>query len=149
MSAGLNASTISRDPSDVDDHGVRTAHYTRLLACRLRTMGHYVEQLTDQWIETLCRAAPLHDIGKVTIPDHILLKEDKLSEADWRIVQTHAKMGEAILKSTASQIQNNCDVLSAAISIAGSHHEKWNGTGYPRGLKGEQIHFGCTHRIAC
>ena len=142
MSAGLNASTISRDPSDVDDHGVRTAHYTRLLACRLRTMGHYVEQLTDQWIETLCRAAPLHDIGKVTIPDHILLKEDKLSEADWRIVQTHAKMGEAILKSTASQIQNNCDVLSAAISIAGSHHEKWNGTGYPRGLKGEQIPLG-------
>ena len=142
MSAGLNASTISRDPSDVDDHGVRTAHYTRLLACRLRTMGHYVEQLTDQWIETLCRAAPLHDIGKVTIPDHILLKEDKLSEADWRIVQTHAKMGEAILKTTASQIQNNCDVLSAAISIAGSHHEKWNGTGYPRGLKGEQIPLG-------
>ena len=90
MSAGLNASTVIREPSDVDDHGLRLALYTRLLACRLRKMGHYVEQLTDQWIETLCRAAPLHDIGKVTIPDHILLKDGKLSESDWRVVQTHA-----------------------------------------------------------
>lgn len=139
MSLSLNASTISQDCSDVDDHGVRSSHYARLLARRLRTMGHHTEQLTDAWIDVLCQAAPLHDIGKVTIPDHILLKDGKLNEADWGIVQTHAKMGAAILTTTAEHIGNDCAILRVAIDIAGSHHEKWDGTGYPLRLKGEQI----------
>ena len=139
MAASLNALTLNQDSSDVDDHGVRSAHYVRLVAYRVRDMGHYTDVLTDEWIGVLSQAAPLHDIGKVTSPDQILLKEGKLSQADWNVVQTHALMGEAILATTAAQLEDTSAVLSMAITIAGSHHEKWDGTGYPLGLKGEQI----------
>jgi diguanylate cyclase (GGDEF)-like protein/PAS domain S-box-containing protein len=139
MAASLNALTLNQDPYDVDDHGVRSAHYVRLVAYRVRDMGHYTDILTDEWIEVLSRATPLHDIGKVTIPDQILLKEGKLSQADWNVVQTHALMGEAILETTAAQLEDSSAVLNMAITVAGSHHEKWDGTGYPRGLNGEQI----------
>ena len=139
MLASVNTLPVSRDSSDVDDHGLRAAHYVRLLACRLRDMGQFTEILTEDWIETLCRATPLHDIGKVTISDHILHKDGKLSQADWCVVQTHAQMGEAILATTAAQLEDTSTVLNMAITVAGSHHEKWDGTGYPRGLKGEQI----------
>jgi response regulator RpfG family c-di-GMP phosphodiesterase len=71
-SASLTAPTVSQDPSDIDDHGRRSAYYLRLLARRLGEMGHHTEILTNEWIETLCQAMPLHDIGKVAIPDHIL-----------------------------------------------------------------------------
>lgn len=124
---------------DVDDHGLRSAYYLRLLARRLRDTGHYTEVLTDDWINTLCQAAPLHDIGKVAIPDHILLRDGKLSHEDWCVVQTHAQLGEAILSATAAQLECPSAVLNLAIVVAGGHHEKWDGTGYPRGLKGEQI----------
>ena len=139
MLASVNTLPVGRDSSDVDDHGLRAAHYVRLLACRLRDMGQFTEILTEDWIETLCRATPLHDIGKVTISDHILHKDGKLSQADWCVVQTHAQMGEAILATTAAQLEDTSTVLNMAITVAGSHHEKWDGTGYPRGLKGEQI----------
>jgi response regulator RpfG family c-di-GMP phosphodiesterase len=95
--------------------------------------------LTDAWIDLLCQAAPLHDIGKVAIPDHILLQDGKLSDADWRVVQTHAQLGEAILSTTAAQLEYSSEVLNLAIVVAGAHHEKWDGTGYPRCLQGEQI----------
>ena len=124
---------------EVDDHGVRTAYYVKLLAHRLRETGHYTEVLTDAWINTLCQAAPLHDIGKVAIPDNILLQDGKLSDADWRVVQTHAHLGEAILSTTAAQLEYSSEVLKLAIVVAGAHHEKWDGSGYPRGLQGEQI----------
>ncbi len=78
----------------MDDHGLRAAHYVRLLACRLRDMGQLTEILTEDGIEALCRATPLHDIGKVTISDDILHKDGKLSQADWCVVQTHAQMGD-------------------------------------------------------
>ncbi len=145
--ANLNEVVVSPVPSEahdprtveVDDHGLRVAHYVRLLALRLREMGHYTEVLTDAWIEMLCQAAPLHDIGKVAIPDHILLQDGKLSDADWRVVQTHAQLGEAILSTTAAQLEYPSEVLKLAIIVAGAHHEKWDGTGYPRSLQGGQI----------
>jgi len=68
-------------------------------------MGQYTEVLSDAWIEMLCQAAPLHDIGIVAIPDHILLQGGKLSQADWCVVQTHAQLGEAILYTTAAQLE--------------------------------------------
>jgi diguanylate cyclase (GGDEF)-like protein/PAS domain S-box-containing protein len=102
-------------------------------------MGQFTQILTEDWIEVLCRSTPLHDIGKVTISDHILNKDGKLSQADWCVMQTHAQMGEAILATTAAQLEDTSPVLKMAIIVAGSHHEKWDGTGYPRGLKGEQI----------
>ncbi len=139
MLASLNPLPVTPDSSVVDDHGLRSAYYVKLLAHRLREMGQYTEVLTDAWIELLCQAAPLHDIGKVAIPDHILLHDGKLSQADWCVVQTHAKLGEAILHTTAAQLEYPSEVLEMAIVVAGSHHEKWDGTGYPRSLKGENI----------
>lgn len=130
---------IDDGPYEVDDHGVRSAYYVRLLARRLRDTGYYTEVLTDEWINTLCQATPLHDIGKVAIPDHILLQDGKLSHEDWCVVQTHAQLGEAILSTTAAQLEYPSEVLKLAIAVAGAHHEKWDGTGYPRGLKGEDI----------
>ena len=139
MLASVNALPVGRDSSDVDDHGRRIAHYVKLLACRLLDMGQFTQILTEDWIEVLCQATPLHDIGKVTISDHILNKDGKLSQADWCVMQTHAQMGEAILATTAAQLEDTSPVLKMAITVAGYHHEKWDGTGYPRGLKGEQI----------
>lgn len=139
MLASVNALPVGRDSSDVDDHGRRIAHYVKLLACRLLDMGQFTQILTEDWIEVLCQATPLHDIGKVTISDHILNKDGKLSQADWCVMQTHAQMGEAILATTAAQLEDTSPVLKMAIIVAGYHHEKWDGTGYPRGLKGEQI----------
>lgn len=139
MLASVNALPVNLDSSGTDEHGRRIAHYVKLLACRLRDMGQFTQILTEDWIEVLCRATPLHDIGKVTISDHILNKDGKLSQADWCVMQTHAQMGEAILATTAAQLEDTSPVLKMAIIVAGSHHEKWDGTGYPRGLKGEQI----------
>ncbi len=84
-------------------------------------------------IEQLMLAAPLHDVGKVAIPDAILHKPGKLTPNEWEIMQTHAAIGEKMLDGS------NIEVLQLAAEIAGSHHEKWDGSGYPRGLKGAQI----------
>ncbi|MEN9589285.1 MAG: hypothetical protein RLZZ481_1071 [Pseudomonadota bacterium] len=124
---------------EADESSFQAAHYVKLVATRLRKMGHYTDQLSDQWIDALCRVTPLRDIGKVAIPDHILFKNSKLSQSDWLTLQTHAQMGEAILTTTAEQVGNHSEILSMAIIVAGYHHEKWDGTGYPRGLRGEQI----------
>jgi putative two-component system response regulator len=102
-------------------------------------MGQFTQILTEDWIEVLCQATPLHDIGKVTISDHILNKDGKLSQADWCVMQTHAQMGEAILATTAAQLEDTSPVLKMAIIVAGYHHEKWDGSGYPKGLSGNEI----------
>jgi HD-GYP domain-containing protein (c-di-GMP phosphodiesterase class II) len=84
------------------------------------------------------RAAPLHDIGKVGIPDSILCKSGQLTIDEWEVMKTHPLIGEAMLKSAALVTEED-HVMSVAIKIAGGHHEKWDGTGYPRGLKSGQI----------
>jgi len=87
----------------------------------------------DLFVSLIRFAAPLHDIGKLLIPNEILLKPGKLTEEEWEVVKKHPIIGWSILKDTAS------DVLRLAASIALTHHERWNGTGYPRGLKGKEI----------
>jgi len=87
----------------------------------------------DLFVSLIRFAAPLHDIGKLLIPNEILLKPEKLTEEEWEVVKKHPIIGWSILKDAAS------DVLRLAASIALTHHEKWNGTGYPRGLKGKEI----------
>ncbi|MGY5450097.1 DUF3369 domain-containing protein [Agarivorans sp. MS3-6] len=84
-------------------------------------------------VEKLKLASPLHDVGKVAIPDSILHKPGKLDEAEWEIMMTHAEIGERMLSGS------NIEVMQLASEIAGSHHEKWDGSGYPKGLQGEQI----------
>jgi HD-GYP domain-containing protein (c-di-GMP phosphodiesterase class II) len=97
----------------------------------------HASQLDDETIEAMFLAAPLHDVGKVGIPDSILLKPGKLTESEWTTMKTHALIGENVLLSAADETDSND--LKIAGDLAGGHHEKWNGTGYPRALAGEAI----------
>lgn len=140
MIASLNSLSLARD-NETGNHIIRTQHYVKILATRLKSLGLYTEELSDNAIEQLFKAAPLHDIGKVGIPDDILLKPSKLTPEEWNIMKTHTTIGESVLGAAETTLQNNEneDVISKAIKIAGGHHEKWDGTGYPRGLKEQEI----------
>lgn len=115
----------------------RVQIYCRALADHLRADSPYSQQMNSQFISLIYHAAPLHDIGKVAIPDSILLKPGKLTPEEFEIMKTHAAVGEATLSSIAHQHAN--DFVQMGIEIAGGHHERWDGTGYPRGLAGEAI----------
>jgi HD-GYP domain-containing protein (c-di-GMP phosphodiesterase class II) len=136
--ASLNALAKARD-NETGNHIIRTQQYVRALAQRLYAMGHYIDCLSEKSIDVLVRAAPLHDIGKIGIPDAILLKEGSLSVDEWTIMKTHALIGESVLDVLGLERDKTSDVIDKAIKIAGGHHEKWDGTGYPRGLAGEAI----------
>jgi HD-GYP domain-containing protein (c-di-GMP phosphodiesterase class II) len=138
MLSTLNALALARD-NETGNHIIRTQNYVKSLALRLRMMGHYVKELNDQCIDTLYKAAPLHDIGKVGIPDNILNKMGPLSDEEWQLMKSHAAIGEAVLSSTDIDVGGDHGVVKKAIQMAGGHHEKWDGTGYPRGLKGNEI----------
>jgi len=114
----------SRDP-ETGAHILRMAHYSKLIAARLGW--------TEAEQEMLLEAAPMHDIGKVGVPDNILLKPGKLDEAEFEIIKTHAQHGYDILKGSESEI------MRMGAEIAVTHHEKFDGSGYPNGLGGEDI----------
>ncbi len=136
--ACLNALALTRD-NETGNHILRTQHYVKSLALRLKEMGHYKKELSDEMIELLFKAAPLHDIGKVGIPDSILHKPGRLNDEEWQVMKTHVTIGRAILTSAEIAIHGGSGVVTIAIQIAGDHHEKWDGSGYPSGLKGEEI----------
>ncbi|TXZ73948.1 two-component system response regulator [Vibrio mimicus] len=128
----------TRDP-ETGNHLLRTQHYVKLLAQRLATTEKYREALTPRIIDTYFKAAPLHDIGKVGIPDNILLKPGKLTESEFAIMRNHALLGKLALEK-AEKLSGACtELIKAAKEIAMGHHEKWDGSGYPQGLKGEDI----------
>jgi len=112
---------------ETGNHVKRVAEYAKLLAT------HY--GMDDKEAETIRQASPMHDIGKVAIPDSILNKPGKLTADEFEIMKTHAELGYQMLKSS------NRPILKAAALIAHQHHEKYDGTGYPRGLKGDDIHI--------
>lgn len=123
-----------KDP-ETASHVARVARYSRLLA---KEYG-----LSEKDQDIVFYAAPFHDLGKVGIEDKILLKPGKLDEEEYKIMKTHAQIGYDILKDSKSEY------LQAGAAIAISHHEKWDGSGYPNGLKGENIHiFGRIVAIA-
>ncbi len=140
MLSSLNALAMARD-NETGAHIVRTQEYVRCLAHRIRDQGNYVEELSDDAIDKMHKAAPLHDVGKVGIPDGILYKRGSLTKEEWGVMKTHTLIGENVLESAKSQLPNllGRDVIDVAIEIAGAHHEQWDGGGYPRGLKGEKI----------
>lgn len=120
----LSLAAEHRDP-ETGAHLLRLSHYARLLAANLNLSVAQQDMIYD--------AAPMHDIGKVGIPDAILLKPGKLDESEITIMRTHPQIGADILKESASPL------LQTAAVISLSHHEKYDGSGYPNGLKGEQI----------
>ena len=142
MLSSLNALALARD-NETGAHIIRTQAYAQRLAWRLRQQGFYIDQLSDRAIERIHSAAPLHDIGKVGIPDYILYKDGPLTKEEWGIMKTHALIGETVLESARAQFKDEDaeeeDVIDVAIQVAGGHHEQWDGSGYPRGLAGEAI----------
>lgn len=134
----LKALAKARD-NETGNHIARTQQYVCHIALSLRAAGFYIEQLSDKAIDSLVKAAPLHDIGKVGIPDHILLKTTSLTEEEWAVMKTHTLIGEAVLGAANVETHGHLEVFTTGIKVAGGHHEKWNGLGYPRGLSGQDI----------
>ena len=128
----------TRDP-ETGQHILRTQGYVQLLCKLLQQHPRFSGTLTDSYIDVLTRSAPLHDIGKVGIPDHVLRKPGPLTAEERVVMQTHAKLGCDALKSAECDIQKPPAFLSLAKEVALYHHEKWDGTGYPTGLAGENI----------
>jgi putative two-component system response regulator len=111
--------------NDTGEHTLRVARYSRLIA---EGLG-----LPPRFCRDIYLAAPLHDVGKVAIPDRILLKPGRLDEQEMAVIRTHAAIGGRILADSG------CELIQIGATIAASHHERWDGSGYPRGLKGEAI----------
>ena len=120
------------------NHIRRTQKYVGILAERLARLPKYADLLTPQYIELLIKSAPLHDIGKIAIPDNILLKPDKLTMLEFEIMKTHPLRGYEMLRTAGGYMGEQGDFLVMAMDMARSHHEKWDGTGYPDSLLGEQ-----------
>lgn len=125
--------------SDTGNHIRRTQFYVKALAERLREHARFAWFLTDANIYMLFKSAPLHDIGKVGIPDRILLKPGRLDAHEFEIMKTHTTLGLDAIVHAENALGTNVDFLSFAKSIALSHQEKWDGSGYPQGLAGDDI----------
>ncbi len=134
----LNSLSLARD-NETGNHILRTQHYVKIIAEHLMNLKEFSELLTPKKIEFLFNAAPLHDLGKVGIPDEILLKPGPLSDEEWQVMKTHTIIGESVLNSVKSVMHEEDDVIVIAKNIAIGHHEKWDGTGYPYGLSGIEI----------
>ncbi|GAB4371054.1 MAG: hypothetical protein Kow0042_13590 [Calditrichia bacterium] len=119
-------------------HLERIRSYCKRIAEALMERGMYSDVINPKFIDTLYRTAPLHDIGKVGIPDYILLKKDKLTEPEFVLMKSHTEIGFKTLNSILHQF-GDMQFLKMGIEITYCHHEKWDGSGYPRGLKGDQI----------
>jgi putative two-component system response regulator len=121
------------------NHIRRTQEYVRVLAEQLARLPRYAPLLSPQQVELIAKSAPLHDIGKIAIPDHILLKPDKLTPEEFETMKTHTLRGYEMLRTAGQHMGEQGDFLAMAMEIARWHQEKWDGSGYPDGLAGEKI----------
>lgn len=127
----------NRDES-TGDHIKKTAAYVNIIMQKMREDCCHLDILTDEYISDTVLSAPLHDIGKIKIPDAILNKPGKLTDEEFEIMKTHTTAGEKIIDQTIATMPD-ADYLLQAKQLAGLHHERWDGRGYPYGLKGEEI----------
>ena len=127
-----------RRDNETGKHLDRVSLYCKLIAEGLRDDAQFADVIDDTFIADIVASAPLHDIGKVGIPDAILMKPGKLNAAEWEIMKTHASIGAETLDSVI-QAGRSQGFLEMGRDIAACHHEKWDGSGYPRGLAGEAI----------
>jgi putative two-component system response regulator len=133
------ASLAETRDSDTGNHIRRTQGYVKALSNKLKTHPRFSTLLTDSLIEIIFKSAPLHDIGKVGIPDRILLKPGRFEPAEFEIMKTHTTLGRDAIQQAENTLGLKVDFLSVAKEIAYGHQEKWDGSGYPEGLKGESI----------
>lgn len=137
MVMGFSTLVESKDGS-TGGHVKRTTAYVELLAEELRNRGHYRDILTKDYIRNLCEAAPMHDIGKMAVPDVVLQKPGKLTDEEFEIIKQHATNGGRIIEETFGNLGDK-QYTQMAYQVAKYHHEKWNGRGYPEGLIGREI----------
>ena len=121
------------------DHVRKTAAYTEIILKELRREGKYADTITDAYMEDVIHSAPLHDIGKIHVPDAILNKPGKLTDQEFAAMKEHTSSGGEVIDSAIDTIGTDPGYLKEARNLAACHHEKWNGTGYPCGLAGEEI----------
>ena len=133
------ASLAETRDNETGNHIRRTQHYVKALATKLRDHPRFAGYFTDHIIDLLFKSAPLHDIGKVGIPDKILLKPGKLTPEEFEIMKTHTTLGRDAIEQAERQLGTPVEFLKLAKEIALSHQEKWDGSGYPEGLAGDAI----------
>ncbi|MBO4980390.1 MAG: HD domain-containing protein [Lachnospiraceae bacterium] len=132
------ANLIENRDNSTGGHIKRTSMYVQLIAEELRDRGRYKDILTKDYINNLMKAAPMHDIGKIAIPDAILQKPGKLTEEEFAVMKSHAAKGAKIIQETFQKLGDE-EYFHMAYQVACYHHEKWNGKGYPEGLKEKEI----------
>lgn len=131
------ATLIESKDLNTGDHVKRTTQYVKMLAKELKKKGYYRNELTNDYIENLGLAAPMHDIGKIAIPDAVLQKQDKLTKEEYEIIKSHTIKGGEIIRNSFGHMDK--DYLDIAYNIAYCHHERWDGKGYPNNLVGIEI----------
>lgn len=132
------ANLIESRDGDTGEHVIRTSVYAEMLAKEARRQGIYADILTDEYIERLKKAAPLHDVGKICVPDSILMKPGKLTADEFESIKLHSIKGGEIIKECFENIEDR-KYVNMAIDVASYHHEKWDGSGYSVKLEGDAI----------
>ncbi len=132
------ASLAETRDNETGNHIRRTQHYIRILSDYLSDHPAFYNYLDAETIQLLFKSAPLHDIGKVGVPDRVLLKPGKLNDEEWEQMKQHPRFGHDALLSAENEL-GSTPFLQVAREIALTHHEKWDGSGYPKGLKGDSI----------
>ena len=134
----LMADMVEIRDSNTGDHIQKTAMYVKIILEGLHKKHYYRKKLTPQYMEDVFKSAPLHDVGKIKISDAILNKPGKLTDEEYEIMKTHSEMGKEIIDKAISDMEVE-GYLQEARNMAAYHHERWDGKGYPLGLKGEEI----------
>jgi len=132
------ADMVENRDADTGFHIQKTADYVKIILDGLKRKGYYSNRLTQKYIDDVSISAPLHDIGKIRIPDAVLNKPGRLTDEEYEIMKTHTSAGREIIENAITIVKGD-SYLKEARNMAGYHHEKWDGTGYPEGLKGEVI----------
>ena len=132
------ADMVENRDSDTGAHIQKTAAYVKIIVEGLQKKGYYSEKIDAKFISDVVRSAPLHDIGKINIPDAVLNKPGKLTDEEFEIIKTHTTTGKKIMEDAISTVRGE-NYLKEARNMAAYHHERWDGKGYPDGLHGEVI----------
>ena len=132
------ANLIESRDGETGEHVKRTSTYVKMICDELIKERKYSDILTERYVENLCKSAPLHDVGKIKVPDSILQKPGKLSRDEFDTMKLHTVYGGEVIPYIISDIHEE-GYLEMATDVAMYHHEKWNGQGYPKGLSGDKI----------